>query len=541
MAQVYRELQRIITEERPDVVHAHARIPAFLCGLLQKKLGFPFVTTAHWVFRVNPLLRLLTDWGQQTIAVSQDIREYLIDHYDLPASQIHTTVNGIDTEEFSPTVSGAFIREEFRIDENVPVITCVTRLHESRALSAQLLTRIAPELAKEAPGLRILIVGDGERLESLRALGETVNQQLGYPCVTYTGGRTDVPQFIGASDIFVGVSRAALEAMSGGCPTLLCGNEGYGGLAGEENAEDNLSTNYCWPGLHHAGCGKAAKRPDGAAAYVPGVTAGTGDGGRAIVERDFSLMAMARGCQRAYDLALHPRKKVLISGYYGYGNLGDDTILQTICQKYGTDCDLTVLSKHPQQTAKKYGITAIQRFDLWKIHKAMGQMKLLLSGGGSLLQDRTSTRSLLYYLAVIHMALKRNVPVMVYANGIGPIRGEKNRKKTVETLEKVSAITLRDEDSRIELKNMGLRRSDVQVTADPVFAMEPVSRVQAEAVLQMAGIPRDRPLLGISLRAVSHNAAQSWQRFLTGSVRIPAAHRCSCVCRPLWMHRRPER
>ena len=186
MAQVYRELQRIITEERPDVVHAHARIPAFLCGLLQKKMGFPFVTTAHWVFRVNPLLRLLTDWGQQTIAVSQDIREYLIDHYDLPASQIHTTVNGIDTEEFSPTVSGASIREEFRIDENVPVITCVTRLHESRALSAQLLTRIAPELAKEAPGLRILIVGDGERLESLRALGETVNQQLGYPCENMT-------------------------------------------------------------------------------------------------------------------------------------------------------------------------------------------------------------------------------------------------------------------------------------------------------------------------------------------------------------------
>lgn len=516
MAQVYRELQRIITEEKPDVVHAHARIPAFLCGLLQKKMGFPFVTTAHWVFRVNPLLRVLTDWGQQTIAVSQDIREYLIDHYDLPASQIHTTVNGIDTEEFSPTVSGASIREEFRIDENVPVITCVTRLHESRALSAQLLTRIAPELAKEAPGLRILIVGDGERLESLRALGETVNQQLGYPCVTYTGGRTDVPQFIGASDIFVGVSRAALEAMSGGCPTLLCGNEGYGGLAGEENAEDNLSTNYCCRGCTMPDAEKLQKDLTELLHMSRASRQALGMAGRAIVERDFSLMAMARGCQRAYDLALHPRKKVLISGYYGYGNLGDDTILQTICQKYGTDCDLTVLSKHPQQTAKKYGITAIQRFDLWKIHKAMGQMKLLLSGGGSLLQDRTSTRSLLYYLAVIHMALKRNVPVMVYANGIGPIRGEKNRKKTVETLEKVSAITLRDEDSRIELKNMGLRRSDVQVTADPVFAMEPVSRVQAEAVLQMAGIPRDRPLLGISLRAVSHNAAQKLAALLDG-------------------------
>ena len=63
-------LRDIISRERPDVVHAHARIPAFLCGSLQKRMGFPFVTTAHWVFDTSGILRYLTNWGQRTVAVS---------------------------------------------------------------------------------------------------------------------------------------------------------------------------------------------------------------------------------------------------------------------------------------------------------------------------------------------------------------------------------------------------------------------------------------------------------------------------------------
>ena len=56
MRRAYVALEQIIRQEKPDIVHAHARIPAFLCGKLQKKLGFPFVTTAHGVFRINPML-----------------------------------------------------------------------------------------------------------------------------------------------------------------------------------------------------------------------------------------------------------------------------------------------------------------------------------------------------------------------------------------------------------------------------------------------------------------------------------------------------
>ena len=101
MLRSLRLLKKLIREEQPTLVHAHARIPAFLCGILHRQMGFPFITSAHWVFEVTPLLRLITDWGQRTVAVSEDIKTYLMEGYGIPADQIHVTINAVDTEVFS--------------------------------------------------------------------------------------------------------------------------------------------------------------------------------------------------------------------------------------------------------------------------------------------------------------------------------------------------------------------------------------------------------------------------------------------------------
>jgi glycosyltransferase involved in cell wall biosynthesis len=141
MAHSLRVLRRVIREERPDVVHAHARIPGFLCGLLHRSMGFPFVTTAHWVFESKGLLRHLTNWGQRTVAVSDDIKAYLIREYGLPAEHISVTINGIDTEKFSPRCSGADVRREFGMGEE-KVVCHVSRLDRETQLAAQLLIEI---------------------------------------------------------------------------------------------------------------------------------------------------------------------------------------------------------------------------------------------------------------------------------------------------------------------------------------------------------------------------------------------------------------
>ena len=80
-----RLLKRIIKDEDIDIVHSHARIPSFILGKLQKRMKFPFVTTAHWVFTTKWGLKYITDWGQKSVAVSEDIKTYLMDNYNIPS------------------------------------------------------------------------------------------------------------------------------------------------------------------------------------------------------------------------------------------------------------------------------------------------------------------------------------------------------------------------------------------------------------------------------------------------------------------------
>ena len=112
-----RGLKKLIKAEKYDIVHAHARIPAAICAYLSKKMGFRFVTTAHWVFKVTPLYRLLSDWGQKSLAVSEDIKQYLIDEYGVFPDNIRVTVNALDTDKYDVDVTfsaiKSYVGEEF--------------------------------------------------------------------------------------------------------------------------------------------------------------------------------------------------------------------------------------------------------------------------------------------------------------------------------------------------------------------------------------------------------------------------------------------
>ena len=242
-------LRDVIRREKPDVVHAHARIPAFLCGTLQRRLRFPFVTTAHWVFDASGILRYLTNWGQRTIAVSDDIKSYLMREYHLPAEHISVTINGIDTEKFSPDISGERVVAEFGLNPHRPIVSYVSRMDQDRALVARQLIEIAPQLDRAVPGVQLLIAGGGNVFQELLAKAKEVNAALGRPCVTMAGPRTDINEIVAAGDIFVGVSRAALEAMSAGKPVIVAGNEGYHGLFGPEKLEEARAGNFCCRGL----------------------------------------------------------------------------------------------------------------------------------------------------------------------------------------------------------------------------------------------------------------------------------------------------
>ena len=497
------QLKKVIRHEAPDVVHAHARIPAFLCGTLVKGTKFPFVTTAHWVFDTSGALRYLTNWGDRTVAVSDDIKAYLIREYGVPADRISVTINGIDTDKFSPAVSRERIVNEFALDPTKPIVSYVSRMDEDRALVARQMIGIAERLDEAIPGIQLLIAGGGNVFDELKAMSDEVNRRMGRCCVVMTGARTDINEIVAAGDIFVGVSRAALEAMAAAKPVIVAGNEGYQGLFTADKLEEARLGNFCCRGLPMSDPERlledivqtmnlSAERKQELGSY-----------GRQVIFDYYSVRRMAQDCLDMYERALKPTRRVVVSGYYGFNNAGDDAILQSIHNNIGAisdDIELTVLSKDPVLTREQFGLKAVDRFHFGKVFSALRKCDVFLSGGGSLMQDTTSTRSLLYYLSLIHCARFLGKRVMLYANGIGPVQKPANRRRVKRAVEKVAAVTLRDHSSQQELRAMGVRRNDLLVTADPVFRLEPASEECANVLIERTGIPTDRPFVVVSVR-----------------------------------------
>ena len=508
MVRSYQILKQAIRAEKPDVVHAHARIPGFLCGLLHRGKNFAFVTTAHWVFASEGMVRYLTNWGTKTIAVSEDIKQYLKDSYGVPGEDVFVTINGIDTRRFSPEVSGEGVKAEFGIPAGVPVLSHVSRMDDSRALAARHLIDLAPALCEQVEGLVLLLVGGGDVLEELKVKAQAQNEKIGRQAILMTGARSDINSLVAAGDVFVGVSRAALEAMSAAKPTLVAGNEGYLGLFGPDKLERAIASNFCCRGDDPIEPETMKADLLRLLSMTKEEKAATGQYCRQVILEHYSVTRMAQDALTAYEAALHP-KHILVSGYYGYSNAGDEAILEALNQsvrRTSPGTGLTVLSGNPAVTENTYGCRAVPRFSPWKLYRAVKNCDALISGGGSLLQDATSTRSLLYYLMVIRLAERRGKTVFLLANGIGPVRKRGNRKLVARAVREAQYITLRDPESAAELGSMGVERPDLAVTADPVYLLEPGDPAAAQNALNAAGVGSD-PFAAISIRPWKNDAA----------------------------------
>lgn len=163
-------------------------------------------------------------------------------------------------------------------------------------------------------------------------------------------------------------------------------------------------------------------------------------------------------------------KHIAVSGYYGFENFGDEAILSVLAKELKrNDYYVTVFSKNPEKTGFKLGVNSVYSFDLKKVIKTLKECDVLVSGGGSLLQDATSLKSLLYYLFVILSAQYFKKDVIIFAQGIGPIKNPIGRLLTKQALKKCKYITVRDEKSLFRLRGWNLKPD---LVSDPVWNME---------------------------------------------------------------------
>ena len=162
-------------------------------------------------------------------------------------------------------------------------------------------------------------------------------------------------------------------------------------------------------------------------------------------------------------------KKVVISGYYGFDNFGDDAILSVLCKKLKSlNADITVFSANPDKTSHDYGVNSVRSFDLKSIVQKIRNTDILISGGGSLLQDVTSLKSLIYYSTIIFLAILFKKDVAIFAQGIGPLNKKISKFIVINLLKRAKYVSVRDEKS---LEFLASNAISAELVNDPVYSI----------------------------------------------------------------------
>ncbi len=464
----YRTLKQEFKKNRPSVVHSHTRISNFVGGLICKRMNIPMVTTVHFNFRVGLFFRWFSNWGTRSLAVSEDLKTYLVDNYNYDPHHVELTVNGIDMDRFKKHDETPF-RASLGIAPNEKMILLVSRLDKEASDHVSRYLDVAPAVFKRHPNMRTIIVGSGKLYNEFVQRVHAINKQCGKEFIMLQGARTNIEQYTAAADLFVGISRSALEAMSTGVPTILLGNLGYLGLYSDVIKKECIETNltcrgYPYPSNEHL-INLISECLSGR-----DLSKEISDGLR-LVQEHFSISTMAETALKQYQSAIDSFRPYdyMISGYYGTDNFGDNLTL-SILMDHLNGRKGTFLTHNVKKTCAPDHVLKVHRFHLWTIRSIMKKTKVFLLGSGSILQDATSNRSIFYYHFILRMALRYHCKVMLYANGVGPIRNSFNRTQTTKLLNQIDLITARDQESIHLLNKLSIHCPTV-LTADDVFSL----------------------------------------------------------------------
>jgi len=191
--------------------------------------------------------------------------------------------------------------------------------------------------------------------------------------------------------------------------------------------------------------------------------------------------------------------RILVAGYYGFDNAGDELILTSLVnelKRLNSKIEIYVLSNDPFKTGKRYGVKALNRWNILSIILAILRTDLFVFGGGGLLQDLTSGWSIYYYLGLISLGKLFFKRVVLISQGVGPVRSKFGRKATGIVLRLADLITVRDEASKFELVRLNGNLS-VSIAPDPALNLD---RFGFRIGEHIPSEPDARPIIGVSIQ-----------------------------------------
>ena len=497
-----RELRALIAREGFDLIHSHGSRGNFMAWML-RSCGLPLLCTVHSDPKLDYLGRPAAGlvFGSMNhfalrrlhylTGVSDSMTDLLITRGFAP-DKLFTIYNGVDLSAGRPAMDRAAFFSQHGIPEEPGAVYAgiAARLNPVKDI-ATLLRGFA--LARErVPALRLLIAGDGPQEGELKALAESLG--LG-ETVRFLGWLEDTDSFYASLDINTLTSlsetfpyaltegarqhKATVSSRVGGVPRLI--DHGVNGFLFSPG--DPAALGDCLARL----AGDEGLRGRFAEALYDKVA------------EEFSLEATVHTQLEIYETVLRrfPHRKdkrsvVTVCGAYGRGNAGDEAILKSILQEIreqAPDAPICVVSRNPAETRLTHRVQAIHTFHLPAFARLSRRSRLYLNGGGSLIQDVTSRRSLWFYLYTLRRAHRSGVPVVMYGCGIGPVLHRADRKLAGRVISRnVDVITLRETDSIRELEALGVSGPEIIPAADPSLTMKPHDASASEGIVRAAGL-----------------------------------------------------
>lgn len=502
----------IIEKEKFNVLHIHGARANFVASLLKRKINIPVITTVHSDYKLDftdgfykkyiftGLNQIALRDADYYIGVSNNFRNMLINRGFKP-NKVYTVYNGMDFSKEHSFIT----KQEFLEKNNIPYEEETTYVGIIGRFDHVKGHKIFIEGAKYAlsknKNLRFLLAGEGPLLDELKKQAEDLKIA---DRVHFLGFINGIYNFINAIDINTLTSLSEsfpyvlLEGAKMKKPTV---SSDVGGIS---DLIENGVTGFLFENENSKEFGEKI-------ALLSSDTTMQKKLGENLYNKatvQFSNDNLARTHMEIYENILsdyYDDKKydVVMSGYYGFNNSGDDALLTAIINNlraYKEDIRILTLSKNPKQTQKMFKVDAINRFNPFKIVKALKKSKLFLNGGGTLIHDATSSHSLYYYLYLMNLAKKLGLKLVVYANGIGPFK-PKNEKISARITKKADLITLRDELSEKELRRIGVDNKNVFVTADPAITLNCCSDEEISNLMREHGIEKDGKYMAVSVRS----------------------------------------
>ena len=508
--------KRILAMIRHDgyqVIHCHGARANMMGMLLQKKAGVPVISTIHSDYRLDYMGRPLAalTYGNINkfalprfnawVGVSAGMTNLLIERGFDP-QRIYTLYNGVDfSKPCAPVPRGEYLARLGFTEDNI-VFGIAARINPVKDMTT--LVRAFAQAVKECPNIRLAIAGDGEQEAEIRSLAASLCPK---GTVTFVGWEADIDSFYNAIDVNVLTSLsetfpyaltegarmhcATISSQVGGVPWLI--DDGFNGLLFPAQDVQKLAEHMIL----------FANDPERRAAM-----------GEALYEktkRDFSLDAMLFKQKSIYETiirrAMRPklwRDGVVICGAYGKGNSGDNAILNAIVEQLrhiDPDLPICALSRDPMETKLCANINSVHSFNTFKIGRLLRRCRLYISGGGTLMQDATSTRSLLYYLFSIRQARFHGCKIMLYGCGVGPISRPRNQKRAGKVLDRCAdIISVRDRYSYEFLHQLGVTKPEIHLNADPALLIDPPDTDELRAYLRRSGLTDGKRYMMMAVR-----------------------------------------